>query len=122
MQFVFRIVVSALAVLIATYLLGGVHVNGFTTALIVALVLAFLNSVVKPIMIILTLPVTIFSMGLFLIVINALMILLADKLVDGFEVDGFWWALIFSVVLWLVTSIMDGVAKKKEATEDENNV
>ena len=114
MNFLVQLLISTVAIILASYLLPGVEVTGFVTAFIVALVLAFLNAVVKPIMIILTIPITIVTLGLFLIAINAILILLADKLVDGFEVKNFWWALIFSFVLWLITSILEGLKKEKK--------
>jgi putative membrane protein len=116
MKFLIQLVISTLAVLISSYLLPGVSIDGnnFLTALVVAAVLSFLNAVVKPIMIILTIPVTIFSFGLFLLVINALMILLAAKIVDGFHVRGFWWALLFSLILSLVTSILESIKRRDE--------
>jgi putative membrane protein len=119
MKFLIQLVISTLAVLISTYLLSphiSIDNNSFLTALVVAAVLAFLNTVVKPIMIVLTIPVTIFSFGLFLLVINALMIILAGKIVTGFHVQGFWWALLFSFILSLTTSLLDGIKKR-----DENN-
>lgn len=120
MKFLIQLVISTLAVLIASYLLPGVSIEGnnFLIALVVAAVLAFLNAVVKPIMIVLTIPVTIFTFGLFLLVINALMILLAAKIVDGFHVEGFWYALLFSFILSLVTSILEGIKKKDEHESD----
>lgn len=109
MGFILQLVVSAIAVVIASYLLPGVHVDGFFTAIVVAVVLAFLNAVVKPLMVLFTIPITIVSFGLFLFVINAFIILFADKLIDGFEVKNFWWALIFSFVLGIVTSIVENL-------------
>jgi len=119
MKFVIQLIISTLAVLISSYLLPGVHIanNSFLTALIVAAVLSFLNNVVKPIMVILTIPVTIFSLGFFLLVINAGIILITTKIVDGFAVDSFWWALLFSLILSLVTSILQSV---KQTDEQEN--
>lgn len=111
MNFILKILISGLAVLLGSYLLPGVEVSSFGRALIVALVLAILNTLVKPVLVILTIPVTIFTFGLFLLVINAIIILLTDALVPGFEVDGFWWALLFSLVLsflaWAADSVMD---------------
>ena len=120
LQFLVQLIISTLAVLISAYLLPGVHIEGnsFLIALIVATVLSFLNNVVKPIMIVLTIPVTIFSLGLFLIVINAGIILITAKIVEGFKVDGFWWAFLFSLILSLVTSILESVKKKDEQTEE----
>jgi putative membrane protein len=110
MNFLIRLLVTALAAMLSAYLLPGVTIKDFTTALVLALVLAILNLLVKPILIILTLPATILTLGLFLLVINAIIILLASNLVKGFKVDGFWWALIFSLVLTVVSGIMHSIA------------
>lgn len=107
MNFFINIIVTAVAVLIASNLLPGVKVDTFTTSLLVALVLAFMNAIVKPILTILTIPITLMSLGLFLIVINGLIIILTDKLVDGFEVRSFWWALLFSFILSITTGILN---------------
>lgn len=107
MNFIINILVTAVAVLITSNLLPGVTLDSFWTSLLVALVLAFMNSVVKPILTILTIPITLFTMGFFLLVINAGIILLTDKLVDGFQVSGFWWALLFSFILSVSTSILN---------------
>lgn len=121
MKFIIQLIISTLAVLITSYLLPGVEVqdSNFFTALIVAAVLSFLNAVVKPIMIILTIPITFVTLGLFLLVINAFIIMLAAKLVDGFHVNGFWWALLFSLILSMVTSILESVGKKDEGDENK---
>lgn len=103
----FKIIVSALAVFITSWLLPGVHVDGFITALIVAASLALLNYLIKPLLVILTIPVTIVTFGLFLLAINAFIILIASHYIDGFKVDGFWWALLFSIILSLVTSLLE---------------
>ncbi len=84
----------------------GVQVADVWDAIIVAVVLGLLNLFVKPVLVILTLPVTVITLGLFLLVINALIILLCDKLVDGFSVNSFWTALFFSIILSLSQSIM----------------
>jgi putative membrane protein len=112
MNFLIRILISALVAFGLSYILSGVHMDTFVTALIVAVVLAVLNALVKPILVILTLPITIITLGLFLFVINALIILLCDKLIDGFSVDGFWWALLFSILLSIVSSILYSAGKK----------
>ncbi|NKI25614.1 putative membrane protein [Arenibacter nanhaiticus] len=106
MNLILRILLSALAVVILCYLLPGAHVDTFMTAIIVAIVLGLLNFIVKPILVILTLPVTILTLGLFLLIINAIIILLADKLIDGFGVDSIWWALLFSLLLSFLQSIL----------------
>jgi putative membrane protein len=100
-------------VIISSYLLRGVDVDNFVTALIVAAVLAVLNSIVKPILIVLTIPVTFFTFGFFLLVINAAMIMLTSNLVPGFKVDGFWWALGFSIILSLITAILESFNRKE---------
>lgn len=129
MNFLLKLVISAIAVMITAYFLDGVtmgnnqfittgspEVNKLITALLVAIVLAFLNSIVKPVLTLLSLPITFFTLGLFLLVINAIIILFADKLVDGFKVNGFWTALWFSLVLSLVSSLLD-LIKGKEKEE-----
>ena len=109
MGFIIKLLLTGLAVVLASYFLPGVHVDGFGTALIVAVVLAILNAIVRPILVILSFPITIMTLGLFLLVINALIILGADYLIEGFKVDGFLWALIFSLVLSVITYIIDMV-------------
>jgi putative membrane protein len=108
-----KLVLSAIAVIILAKLLPGVTLDDtFTTPLIVALVLAILNVFVKPILIILTLPITIVTLGLFLLVVNALIILLADKLIDGFGVSSIWTAILFSLLLSFLQSILYSVLKE----------
>ncbi|MBD1396293.1 phage holin family protein [Pontibacter sp. JH31] len=107
MGLIVKILLTGVAVLLAAYILPGVQIAGFGSALILAVVLALLNAVVRPILVILTIPVTVITLGLFLLVINALIILLADFLVPGFQVDGFLWALIFSLVLSLIEAVLD---------------
>jgi putative membrane protein len=114
MNIVLRIIISAIVAFALSYILSGVHIQSFVTALILAVVLGLLNIFVKPLLIILTLPITIFTFGLFLFVINALIILLAAKFVNGFRVDGFWWALLFSLLLSILTSFL---YKKSTRTE-----
>ena len=106
MNIVVNWLVSAITILIAAYLLPGVHVESFTAALVTAVVLGIINLLIKPLLIILTLPITVLTLGLFMLVINALLILLASSIVPGFKVDGFWWALIFSIVLSLINSFV----------------
>ncbi|MBI4931785.1 MAG: phage holin family protein [Bacteroidetes bacterium] len=117
MNFLIRLIISTLAVLVTAYILPGVYVDSFVTAVIVAFVLGCLNVLVKPLLILFSLPAVIFTFGLFLIVINTLIILLADKLVDGFRVNGFWQALLFSIVMWIVTSIFNAIKKRDERAQ-----
>ena len=109
MKFIAKLLYSAISVLAIAWFLPGVHVDTITIALIVAAVLAFLNAYLKPLLIILTIPLTIFTLGLFLLVINAGIILFTDYLIDGFEVRSFWWALLFSFLLSLATSIFESL-------------
>jgi putative membrane protein len=114
MNLIIRLLLNALAVFILAYVLNGVSVDGYTSAIIVAIVLSILNVLVKPILVLLTLPVTILTLGLFLLVINALMILLADKLIDGFGVASFWTAVLFSILLSILQSVLQSLFKDSE--------
>jgi len=116
MNIILRIIISAVVAFALSYVLRGVHLHSFVTALVLAIVLGLLNLIVKPILIILTLPITLFTFGLFLFVINALIILLAAKFVSGFQVDGFWWALLFSLLLSVLTSFL-----YRKSTETKND-
>lgn len=116
MKFLMRIVVTSIIAFGLSKVLNGIHVDDFWTAISLALVLAILNGILKPILVILTLPITLVTLGLFLFVINAGMILLADELLEGFRVDGFWWALFFSLLLSIVTSIL--YKEKQEESEE----
>ncbi len=111
MAILFSWIISALAIIASAYLLPGVHVDGFTTALVVALVLGIINAIIKPVLVILTLPINILTLGLFTLVINALLVLLTAAIVPGFKVDGFWWALIFGVVLSLINGFLNSLSK-----------
>ena len=114
MGFIIKVIVTALAVFVADYLLSGVHINDdVKTVIIVALVLALLNTFIKPILILLTIPVTIATLGLFLLVINAALILFVENLVSGFTVDGFWWALLFSLILSIFNSLFNDLAGRR---------
>ena len=112
MNFILRLLLSALAVVVLANILPGVEVSSYGIAILVALVLSILNFLVKPLLVILTLPVTIITLGLFLLIINAVIILLADGLIDGFSVNGIWWALAFSLLLSLLQSILFSLLKE----------
>jgi putative membrane protein len=96
--------VTAAAFLVTAYLLPGVTVTTFGSAFIAAGILGIINAVIRPILVFLTLPITVVTMGLFLFVLNALIIMAVSYVVDGFSVDNFWWALLFSIILSLVNS------------------
>ncbi len=114
-NFITRILISGLITFILSKILSGIKIENIGTAIIFALVLAFLNAIVKPILILLTLPITVVTLGFFLLVINAGMIMLAAKLIDGINVNGFWWALLFSIVLSIFNSAAQTALEKKES-------
>jgi putative membrane protein len=114
MKTILRILLTAVIVVILAKIMPGVAVEGYWSAVIVALVLAFLRLIVKPVLVILTLPITIVTLGLFLLVINAWIILMADYFIDSFQVAGFWWALLFSLVLTIFQSILFSLLDKDE--------
>ena len=120
MKFIIKILINSLAIFMASALLPGIHVRNMFIAIIVSVVLAILNAIVKPILIFLTLPITLLSLGFFLLVINASVILLADKLIDGFQVDGFWWALLFSIVVFFMNAILESFAGAKKTPTHSN--
>jgi len=112
MNYLFKVLLTAVAVLVIAYLLPGVDVDDYGTAIWVAFIVGVLFSILKPILVILTLPVTILTLGLFLFVINAAMILLANSWIDGFSVSGFWTALLFSILLSFFESVLHKLIEK----------
>lgn len=112
MNYIFKVLLTAFAVLVIAYILPGVEVDNYGTAIWVAFIVGILFSILKPILVILTLPVTILTLGLFLFVINAAMILLANSWIDGFSVSGFWTALLFSIILSFFESVLHKIIEK----------
>jgi putative membrane protein len=112
MYLLFKWLASAVAILIASYLIPGVVVSGVWTALILAAVLGLLNLIIKPLLVLLTLPINILTLGLFTFVINALIILLASSIVKGFAIGGFWNALIFGILLMIIQSLFNMMVKE----------
>jgi putative membrane protein len=106
MNTIIKLLVNAIAVFVLANVLSGVQVDNYMSAIIVAIVLAILNLLVKPILVIFTLPATILTLGLFLLVINGLIILLADEFIDGFAVNSIWWAMLFSILLSILQSLL----------------
>ncbi len=119
MNILIRLVISTIAVLVADLLLRGVSLGdmdttqGLLTALLTAAVLGLLNNLLKPILVFLTLPATLVTLGLFLLVINAVIVLIAAKLVPGFVVESFWWALGFSLVVSLVQGTLNSLDRPR---------
>ncbi|MDN3725221.1 phage holin family protein [Aequorivita sp. SDUM287046] len=112
MKLLIKLLLTALAVVILAKILPGVAVEGYGSAIIVAIVIALLRLLIKPILVLLTLPITIVTFGLFLLIINAIIILMADYFVGGFEVSSIWWALLFSLLLSLFQSILFSLLKE----------
>jgi putative membrane protein len=121
---IIKLFINSVAVLLASYLLRGVHIGSFGYAVIVALTLALLNMSIKPLLIVFTLPATILSLGLFLLVINTAMIELAAYLIgDGFRVDSWWWAFFFSILLSILNSMLESLLKlPNQVGSRENDV
>ncbi|AFL96443.1 phage holin family protein [Ornithobacterium rhinotracheale] len=102
------LVTSAVAYFLANNL-SGVHINSFGTAIVFSIVLGLLSVTVKPILSFFSLPLTVLTLGLFLLVINAIIILLCSALISGFSVDGFWWAMLFSLILSVLTAFVNSI-------------
>lgn len=114
MKFLIKLLITTILVVVIAKFLPGIEVISYKSALIVAVVLAILNAILKPILIFLTIPATIITLGLFLLVINAVIILVGDYFVDGFRVSGFWNAFFFSIILSFLQSILNGIFIEKE--------
>ena len=115
MKLIIKLLLSAILVYFLANFLPGISVNSMTTAVIVAIVLGLLNAFVKPVLIFLTLPATLITLGLFLLVINAVVILICEYFVSGFEVSSFWTALLFSLILSVFQSFLFSFTEKNEA-------
>ena len=120
MRYIVKLAVLTLAVFCTSFILGIHFVNPWT-ALLVALVISLLNTFLKPVLVFFTIPFTVVTLGLFLLVINAAIIMIASKLVPGFEVGGFWWALLFSIILSFVNSVLESLFGTKTKPNDNNN-
>ncbi len=117
MKWILKIFFTWIAVIIASWLLPGVEVNDNMTALLVAIVWALLDVLVKPLLIILTLPITILTLGIFLIFINAIIVLIDAYFIHGFKVDNIWWALFFSFVVSIIVTLFQRFDKSKSSKE-----
>ena len=103
-----NLLISTISIFAVSYILSGIQIDTFLTALIVAVVMAILNVTLKPFLILVTIPITVITLGLFLLVINVLVLYTAEWLIDGFHIAGFWWALLFSLLVSFVNSILLG--------------
>lgn len=102
-------ILNAVALLIVAYILPGISVASFGSALIAALVLGLLNTLVKPVLVLLTLPITVVTLGLFLLVLNALVFWFVGSVLKGFQVDGFWWAFLGALIYSIIASLLSGL-------------
>ena len=109
MNLIIKLCISTIVVFVLSYFLPGVHVTSLTGALMVAVVLGLLNTFLKPILVLFTIPVTLLTLGLFLLAINAIIILICDYFIVEFRVDGFLTALIFSILLSITQSILNKI-------------
>ena len=100
------LLINSIVIFFGAYLLEGVKIKNFWTAIGVAILLALINTFIKPVILFLTLPLTIITLGLFILVINAWILMIIDKLVEGFKVDGFWWAVLFSIFISIANAIL----------------
>lgn len=105
-------ILNAVALLIVAYILPGIAVASFWSALIAALVLGLLNTLVKPLLVLLTLPITVVTLGLFLLVLNALVFWFAGSILRGFQVNGFWWALLGAIIYSIIAGFLSGLISK----------
>jgi putative membrane protein len=113
MNFLVNLLISAIAVVVSAFLIPGIRVDGFYEAIVFAVVLSILNRILKPVLVVLTLPITFLTLGLFYLVINVIMVYLAAWIVEpGFEVSNFLSAVLFSIVLSIVNSVLDSMAGK----------
>lgn len=106
-----RWILNGLALYIVANILPGIHLSDFGSALVAVLVIGLVNALIKPILFLLTLPVTVLTLGLFTFILNALMLMLASSITPGFKIDGFGTALIGSILLSLVTTILHSLVK-----------
>jgi putative membrane protein len=111
MSLIISIIISSLAVYFTAWLLPGISIKNFGTAIVLAIVLGLLNILLKPILQIISFPITILTLGLFLLVINTIIVLIASALVKNFQVDNFWWVLLFSIIVSCVTGILENIIK-----------
>jgi putative membrane protein len=113
MRFIVAFIINTVAVLVTSYILPGIHLRSFWTALWVAIVLGIVNAILRPIIFILTLPINILTLGLFSFIIMGLLVYLVSAVVPGFKVDNFWWAILFAVIVAIINWLLWKIAPKK---------
>ena|SRR3989338_9822523 len=111
MRFLIDLLIRALVLLLTAYIVPGFKIGDYTTAVMVALVLALLNLLLKPILVILTLPATILTLGLFMFVINALLLLVASRLINGFQIANFGTAVLASIVITVISTVLNSIIR-----------
>lgn len=111
MKFIINLLINGFAVFIAAYLLPGIKIDSFITAIIVSIGLGIVNTLIRPILLLFTLPLTLVTFGLFIFIINGLLVLLVSTFVPGFKVQSFFWAMAFSAVLWAVNFVFHSLTK-----------
>jgi putative membrane protein len=116
MKFIIQFLLTSIFVFVLSHIIPGIHIADFLTAIIVALVFGLFNAILRPIILFLTLPLTLLTLGLFALVVNALLVILITVFVKGFVVDGFFSALLFSIVLSVLTSLVKFYFKKNRYT------
>ena len=109
MRFILKFIIVSLAVYLVSKLLNGIYFRSATSAFIFVAVLGLLNIFIKPLLVLFTIPITILTLGLFLFVINAVIVLIADAVIPGFDVANFWWALLFSIIVSVIYSITESL-------------
>lgn len=109
MRLIISWILFSIAIYLTAYLLPGIQLADFTTALVAAIGLGLINAIIKPILLVLTLPLNILTLGLLTFVINALLVMLAAQIVTGFTVDNFWWALLFSLVVSVINGLLQAI-------------
>ena len=114
MNYILKILLSAIAVFVLANILPGITIESYLTAIIVAIVLGILNTIVRPLLIFFTIPLTIITLGLFLFIINAFIILIAGYFISGFTVASIFWALLFSILLSILQSVLHKILKENK--------
>jgi len=118
MKFIIKVLITACAVMFTAWLLPHIEVDNFWTCILVAFVLAILNAMVRPVLLFISIPATILTLGLFIFVINALIIIIASYFVDGFKVEGFWWALLCSIIVSFVSSVLNSLVHGNKNSQE----